>query len=230
MKGLKAKNNELIREHVEMVKDKNSLGIQLQNQRLDIKRLTSLQSIHAARAAAEKSYAPKTQLDEKTRPSFLTYKSTALENSEKTAADRRMSSFFAIDQISDELAQVAVRSLNIENIEPSRIPQICDALVNKNGSVYEKFEDAGGNAGKLQSFSDSCEVPKGEAACFMGMTKLQPPKTPKSGALTGKLLPKQIDAQSSDDGAQGKPSRQRTQVNYKEASLFIKSVNMCESR
>jgi hypothetical protein len=141
-----------------------------------------------------------------------------------------MSSFFAIDQISDELAQVAVRSMNIENIEPSRIPQICDALVNKNGSVYEKFEDAGGNAGELQSFSDSCEVPKCEAACFIGMTKLQPPKTPKSGALTGKLLPKQIDAQSSDDGAQGKPSRQRTQVNYKEARLFIKSVNMCESR
>ncbi len=211
---------------MEMVKDKNSLGIQLQNQKLDVKRLTSLQSIHAARAAAEKSYAPKTQIDEKMRPSFLTYKSTAVENSEKMAADRRMSSFFAIDQISDELAQVAVRSLNIENIEPSRIPQMRDALVNENCSVSEKVGDAGKNAGKLQSLSGSCEVPKGETACFIGMAKLQPPKTPKSGALIGKLIPKQIDAQSSDDGAQGKPLRQRTQVNYKEARLFIKCVCM----
>jgi hypothetical protein len=190
VKGLKAKNNELIREHVEMVKDKNSLGIQLQNQKLDVKRLTSLQSIHAARSAAE-----------------------------KMASDRRMSSFFAIDQISDELAEVAVRSLNIENIEPSKIPQMRDAVINDNRSVSEKIEDVG-----KRSLSGGCEVPKGETACFIGMTKLQPPKTPKSGALIGKMLPTQIDAQSSDDGAQGKPLRQRTQVNYKEASLLIKCV------
>jgi hypothetical protein len=219
VKGLKAKNNELIREHVEMVKDKVYVGIQLQNQRLDIKRLTSLQSIHAARAVAE-SYVSKTHLDEKSRPSLLNLKSSATEM--QTASDRRASSFFAIDQISDELAQVAIRSLNIENIEPSRSPQIYDDVIMKSSSASEKIDDAGKKMGKLQTFSGGVEVKMNATEFVTANTKLQSAKAPKCSALIQAIPPKQKETQAfDDDAAQDKPSRQRSQVNYKEARFWL---------
>jgi hypothetical protein len=225
---LKAKNNELIREHVEMMKDKHSFGIQLQNQRLDIKRLTSLQSIHTARAMAESS-ASKIQPDEKTQPSFLISKSTVTEVALKTAAERRMSSFFAIDQISDELAQVALRSSqnteNIENIEPSRSPQFHNpAIMMKKSSAFENVDGVAKKIEKLQCVSGSWEVPMSETECVTGKTKPQPQKTLKCGAPIEKLLLKQSETQPIDDGAQGKPLRQKSQVNYKEARCVIKCV------
>jgi hypothetical protein len=225
VKGLKAKNNELIREHVEMMKDKHSFGIQLQNQRLDIKRLTSLQSIHTARVMAE-SCASKIQPDEKTKPSFMISKSSVTEVALKTAAERRMSSFFAIDQISDELAQVALRSENIENIEPSsRSPQFHNAaIMMKKASAFENVDGVAKKMEKLQCLSGSWEVPMSETECVTGKTKPQPQKTLKCGASIEKLLLKQSETQPFDDGAQGKPLRQKSQVNYKEARYVIECV------
>ena len=216
VKGLKAKNNELIREHVEMIKDKVHVGIQLQNQRLDIKRLTSLQSIHSARAVAE-SHVSKTHLDEKSRPSLLTLKSSA--TGMQTTSDRRASSFFSIDQISDELAQVAIRSLNIENIEPSRSPQIHDAIIMKSSSASKKIDDAAGlKMEQLQCFPGGVEVTMNTTDCVPAKSKLQSAKAPKRSALIEAIPPKQNETQASDnDAAQEKPLRQRSQVNYREA-------------
>ena len=235
VRGLKAKNNELIREHIEMVKDKNIYGIQLQNQKLDIKRLTSLQSIHAARSAAETSTS-KAQLDERARTSLSIPGEAAAAVNLPAAAERRMSSFFAITQLSDELARVAIRSPNIENIQPSRGPQVYDThSLNKRTSTtagLQSVEDIGSKLEKLQDgefLSGGCEAPTSvtEDGVKIGKAKSQPSKIPVRSAQIEGSVPKHFvmpHSDSADAAAQGKSSRQRSQVNYKEARFFIRSV------
>jgi len=239
VRGLKAKNNELIREHIEMVKDKNSYGIQLQNQKLDIKRLISLQSIHAARSIAETSTS-KAQLtlqDERARISLSIPGETVAAVNVPAAAERRMSSFFAITQLSDELARVAIRSPNIENIQPSRSPQMYDAL-NKRTSTTVGLQDIQDTESKIEKmqdggfvFSGGCELPTSvtEDAVKIGKAKSQPSKIPgRSAPIEAKAsLPNQIamlQSESADTAAQGKSSRQRSQVNYKEARFMTGCV------
>jgi hypothetical protein len=242
VKGLKAKNNELIREHIEMVKDKNSFGIQLQNQKLDIKRLTSLQSIHTGkqitpRTATDVSTS-KSRTEENSRPYFLTPKASLTENSYQTAADRRMSSFFAINQLSDELAQVQVaeRSINIENIDPGRSPKFQDALIISMSSTSEKNADF---ERKLEQTQDEirqssvCEVPLivsvNGIETQKSRAKLHVSKTPRIGELMERVPPKQSVVQTPHEVPQGNASRQRSQVNYKEARAFYcKMSGKCE--
>jgi hypothetical protein len=224
VKGLKAKNNELIREHIEMVKDKNSFGIQLQNQKLDIKRLTSLQSIQAAKALTESS-SLKSQLDERCRHSSLFPKATMAQPSLQAAAERRMSSFFAINQLSDELAQVTIRSLNIENIEPCQSPQIYDAVSMPNSSVAEKSVDLGKTIRDPQERECASGIrpelqmraAEHENGRQTGKAKSLTSKNIVRSELTETSLRKENSMQSCDEGAQGKSSRPRSQVNYKEA-------------
>jgi hypothetical protein len=248
VKGLKAKNNELIREHIEMVKDKNSFGIQLQNQKLDIKRLTTLQSIHtgkqfAPRIATSPRIATdvstsKSQTDENFRPFFLTPKANLTESSYQTAVDRRMSSFFAINQLSDELAQVQVaeRSINIENIDPGRSPKFQDALIISISSTSEKnanFERKLEQTRDEIRHSSICEVPLlvsvNGIETQKSRAKSQVSKTPRIGELTEKVPTKQSVVQTPHEIPQGNASRQRSQVNYKEASAFYcKMSGKCE--
>jgi hypothetical protein len=235
VKGLKAKNNELIREHIEMVKDKNSFGIQIQNQKLDIKRLTSLQSIQAAKVLTESS-SLKSQLDERYRHSSLFPKdfSTMAQPSLQAAAERRMSSFFAINQLSDELAQVTIRSLNIENIEPCQ-SQIYDAVSMPNSSVAEKSVDLGKTIRDSQERECASgirpELPmraaEHENGRQTGKAKSQTSRNIVRSELTETSLRKENSMQSCDEGAQGKSSRQRSQVNYKEARNDAKCVKKC---
>ncbi len=218
-----------------MVKDKNSFGIQLQNQKLDIKRLTTLQSIHtgkqfAPRIASEVSTS-KHQTDENRRPFFLAPKETLTENSSQTAVDRRMSSFFTINQLSDELAQVQVaqRSISIENIELGRSPKFQGALIIPISSKSEKIADIERKLEQTQDELRHSEVPSivsvNGTETHRERVESQGSKTPRMGALIEKNPSKQSVVQPLHEGPQGNTSRQRSQVNYKEArALFAKCV------
>ncbi len=218
-----------------MVKDKNLFGVQLQNQKLDIKRLISLQSIQASKALTESSPL-KAQLDERSRLTFSFQKATAVEPSLRIAAERRMSSFFAINQLSDELAQVSIRSPNIENIEPSVSRQVEEAPMMLKSTPAEKNADLGKVIGESQE--TECAASGHVSVVSMigmehengkqtGKVKSQTPRHPVRGALLEASLQKQNSMHACDEGAQGKCSRPRSQVNYKEARSFAKCVKIC---
>jgi hypothetical protein len=236
VKGLKAKNNELIKEHIEMVRDKNSFGIQLQNQKLDIKRLTSLQKIQTARDMAE-SMSSTTQLHHRFWSSLSIPKTEEAEARLQTPADRRMSSFFAMNQISDELAQVAVRSLNVENLEPSKGPQVYKEEKIKTPSDADKICDVErkkecwqDRESKTQDFGRAIHATEQGNKTEAGKEKAKPSKEPMQSSWTDNIqsspLLRNAGERSFDDTAQGKTSRQRIQVNYKEARLMLVFVKV----
>lgn len=209
-----------------MVKDKNFFGVQLQNQKLDIKRLTSLQSIQAAKSITESSPL-KTQLLERSRLSPSFPKATVAEPSLRTAAERRMSSFFAINQLSDELAQVTIRTPNIENIEPNKSPQNHDGPKMPKYDAAENFVDLGTSIEELQErecaasgvgSAVAMKVTENENGRQNGKAKSQSPRNHVQSVLQ-EAFQMQNSAQPCDEG---KSSRPRSQVNYKEARVYIK--------
>ena len=111
-----------------MVKDKNSYGIQLQNQKLDIKRLISLQSIHAARSIAETSTS-KAQLtlqDERARISLSIPGETVAAVNVPAAPNNRGQAHWSSQLVCEPCVEVLVPApaAGAQSLAPAQAPFI----------------------------------------------------------------------------------------------------------